>query len=373
VAAEGVEVVVDGGTGAAFDIGSTLAGTRVTFENLSIVGQDGIHSAVSTRVEDVDFRSLSGTALRLDGGAHEITRVTMDSTVANGIDLAYGATMDLSMSKLEDVGTAMSLAGDAEIENVLIGGTGQGIVMAGTGSLDLRYSTVAEGQAAGIDNTAGGLATITSSILWGNAGGDLVNVACGDVSWSDVGSVDCTGTGNNISADPLFVDPAGGDFHVQAGSPVLDHGPDPSLYTGDPVSDLDGGPRLRDHDGVDGLARSDCGAYERENNSLLVGGVQNLVWTDGATLTWDPEPSAVEYHVYRDSLENLSYGRFGQCADSIDPTRTDTTLLDAEAPLPGQCFTYLVTAQEAGGDEGTLGLATGTERSNFCPCPDPCP
>ena len=81
-------------------------------------------------------------------------------------------------------------------------------------------------------------------------------------------------------------------------------GPDPSLYTGDPISDLDGGPRLRDHDGVDGLAHSDCGAYERENIALPVGEVLNLAWTDPMTLTWDGEPSAVAYHVYRDDVEN---------------------------------------------------------------------
>lgn len=121
------------------------------------------------------------------------------------------------------------------------------------------------------------------------------------------------------------------------------------------------------------MAHPDCGAYERENTALPVGEVVNLVWIDDMTLTWDAEPSAVEYHVYRDDLGNLSYGRFGECADSLDTNRTDTTLTDAEEPLPGQGFIYLVTAREAGGDEGTLGFAVGAERSNFCPCPGPCP
>jgi hypothetical protein len=89
-------------------------------------------------------------------------------------------------------------------------------------------------------------------------------------------------------------------------------------------------------------------------------------------MIWDTEPTAVEYHVYRDDLANLSTARFGACADTLDPTRTDTSLTDAEQPVVGQCFTYLVTAQETGGDEGTLGFATGAERSNFCPCPDLC-
>jgi len=61
----------------------------------------------------------------------------------------------------------------------------------------------------------------------------------------------------NVNVDPLFVDAAGGDYHLQAGSPVADAG-DPAACGG---TDRDGNPRVRDADG-DGTARTDMGAFE---------------------------------------------------------------------------------------------------------------
>lgn len=56
----------------------------------------------------------------------------------------------------------------------------------------------------------------------------------------------------NINADPKFVDPAGGDYHLQLGSPALDAA-DPTA-TND--HDLDGNPRPQN-------GRADIGAFER--------------------------------------------------------------------------------------------------------------
>ena len=43
------------------------------------------------------------------------------------------------------------------------------------------------------------------------------------------------------------------DWRLQAASPLLDFGPSPATYTGSPCLDLDGTPRLKDHNG-DGIA-----------------------------------------------------------------------------------------------------------------------
>jgi hypothetical protein len=61
--------------------------------------------------------------------------------------------------------------------------------------------------------------TVANSILWGNtlpqiSGSPTVTYSCGG---------DFPGTGN-IDADPLFVDPDNGDYHLQAGSPCIDAG-----------------------------------------------------------------------------------------------------------------------------------------------------
>ncbi len=80
--------------------------------------------------------------------------------------------------------------------------------------------------------------TITNSIVWGN-GDDLVNVAA---TYSDIEDGD-PGEGN-ISADPLFVDPPGNDFHILPASPCRNTGSNaaPSL----PATDYDGDARVEE-------------------------------------------------------------------------------------------------------------------------------
>ena len=68
---------------------------------------------------------------------------------------------------------------------------------------------------------------------------------------------DQTGLNGNISVDPLFVDSAAGDFHLQPGSPAIDAG-SPLLA---PALDFDGAPRPFDGDG-DGTPAFDIGAFE---------------------------------------------------------------------------------------------------------------
>lgn len=54
---------------------------------------------------------------------------------------------------------------------------------------------------------------------------------------------DWTGRFGNISADPLFVDPWGNDFHLQPISPCVSAG-DPNAAPGQTATDMDGDPRL---------------------------------------------------------------------------------------------------------------------------------
>ena len=72
---------------------------------------------------------------------------------------------------------------------------------------------------------------------------------------------DQTGMNGNISADPFFVNPSAGDYHLPLGSPSVDAGDNsaPNL----PPTDLDGKPRIQDGNG-DGTSVIDMGAYEAE-------------------------------------------------------------------------------------------------------------
>jgi len=87
-------------------------------------------------------------------------------------------------------------------------------------------------------------------------------------------------------------------------------------------------------------------------------------------MVWDVEPSAVEYHVYRGLLADLTYSNYGACRNDLDTGgRSDTMLDDAEEPAPGAAFFYLITAEDALGEEGGLGLGTRAERSLLAACP----
>lgn len=103
------------------------------------------------------------------------------------------------------------------------------------------------------DNTAFGVrltpdvVSIVNSILWGNGMDDNGCGGCTS-SYSDIGTGDTAGVGN-VSADPLFVDPANQDYHLGVGSPVIDAG----IVAGAPAVDLEGTPRQ---------VAPDMGAYE---------------------------------------------------------------------------------------------------------------
>lgn len=98
--------------------------------------------------------------------------------------------------------------------------------------LDLRYGSIAE---------------LYNNIIWGNNasdGGDIynyqnrtVNVFNNNFDPDKVSGRAFTSEGNNINVDPLFIDPLGLDFHIDALSQVKDAGSDtaPNL----PSTDID--------------------------------------------------------------------------------------------------------------------------------------
>jgi len=173
----------------------------------------------------------------------------------------------------------------------------------------------------------------------------------------------CSGQNGNISSPPQFVT----GYRLAPTSPCLDTGLSALLYLGQPATDLAGDLRLRDFDG-DGLAHADMGAFEETNATLTPAEVTDLMWTGPLTLVWDAVSGATEYHVYR-GASPFGYTDFGLCVDPLDAVRTDQTLMDAGAPPPGQVWSYILTAEDGVGREGTLGFGTSAERSRFMLCP----
>jgi len=85
--------------------------------------------------------------------------------------------------------------------------------------------------------------TVTNCILWGDSPDEIYNNnLLPSITYSNIQG-GYTGTAN-INADPLFVDEAGGDLHLQQGSPCIDAGN--NLAPALPVTDLDGDDRRID-------------------------------------------------------------------------------------------------------------------------------
>jgi predicted outer membrane repeat protein len=100
---------------------------------------------------------------------------------------------------------------------------------------------------------------LANSILWGNSPDQIYDDANSSpvVSYSDV--QDGYPGAGNMDADPLFIDPSAGDFHLGPASPCIDAGNNaaPDL----PARDFEGDPRILDGDG-DGTAVVDMGVDE---------------------------------------------------------------------------------------------------------------
>lgn len=94
--------------------------------------------------------------------------------------------------------------------------------------------------------------------------------------------------------------------------------------------------------------------------------VLNLQFTNKTSMGWNPELSVGTYSVYRGLVSGLSSG-YGTC---LAQGLTSTQATDTENPSAGQCFCYLVTAENRIAEEGTLGnQSNGTPRPNTAPCP----
>ena len=100
-------------------------------------------------------------------------------------------------------------------------------------------------------------ATITNNIIWGNdaATGPQIDRSspptyCLIQDWTEGGV-------GNITSDPLFVDSANDDYHLQAGSSAIDAGSTTTLFT-----DFDGDPRPIDGDRLGAGGKGDGSDFD---------------------------------------------------------------------------------------------------------------
>jgi hypothetical protein len=201
-----------------------------------------------------------------------------------------------------------SNTGSVTVIDSLVAGNASGGILANQGPVTVRNSTVAANDGLYLPETAvrsDGLITIENSIIWQN-----IIVGNFAATYSCLPSA-APGAGN-ISEDPLFVDPAAGDWRVGAGSPAIDAG-STALLPAD-TFDLDG-----DGDTAEQLPVDVSGNARRSN--------------DPATIDTGVGPAPV---VDMGAIEYLSDCNANGIADPIDIANGTSADVDGSG-VPDEC------------------------------------
>lgn len=217
--------------------------------------------AITNSVIADNRSSSSGGGHKQGGGIYMLCAngVVTDSLIATNRMTPSNTSSGLGGGIYQNAGTLL-------LRNVLVYGNdgcdadnatglGDGINL-NRGVMEIESCTVSDNSGQGVRQD-GGTVSVENSILWGN-GDDLVNVPADKLGYCNIQDGDNIGTNGCISADPLFVNATGGDYHLSV-RPVLS----PSINAGNPVPeawmmagvDLDGNDRILNK-------RVDMGAFE---------------------------------------------------------------------------------------------------------------
>ncbi|MCH8005018.1 MAG: hypothetical protein IH888_02170 [Planctomycetes bacterium] len=253
------------------------------------------------RVEGFTVRNGQGTfggAMFIDGDATVVDCVFEQCTADGGGALfvlgssptIIGCTFVGNRAQVNDGGALYNLYGSPVLVDCLMVDNSAaqlgGAIFSDLAFLSLVNCTLSGNAAFGggaICNYAGVEMGLSNCIVWNNHADTGEGFSVQILSTSSTENIDYTcvqdiggavqGQGN-IDADPLFVDPANGDYHLQANSPLIDAGHNWAI-AGIADTDLDGNPRFADDPatvdtgcGVPIIV--DMGAYEFQGSPATV-------------------------------------------------------------------------------------------------------
>jgi hypothetical protein len=186
-----------------------------------------------------------GGGLSATGGTVTVSQSTVSGNTGGGLSIS-GAQFDLTNNFIVNNGSPGAVFGGVRIDGIATS----------TGVHRLELDTITGNQAsaaltAGVTCSAIAVPlSFANSIVFRNGLAMQVEGTNCTWSYSDIGQALASGTGN-INQDPMFVNPAQNDFHIQSGSPAKNAANPAATIS----VDFDGNTRPQD-------GRSDMGADE---------------------------------------------------------------------------------------------------------------
>ncbi|HXM53763.1 MAG TPA: right-handed parallel beta-helix repeat-containing protein [Candidatus Dormibacteraeota bacterium] len=271
--------VIDHNTGSGVYLGPSTSGNAVTHNTISysasgITDSSGVYQRLSP---GIDVRGSGNTI---------VANVSHDND-DSGIQLFQGATNNLVANNAcyHNRGYPVAAAGDHGIDvngstnNVLIGnsvydnvtaginveGSSTGTVVADNVSVNNGINSPRSKGNLRVDSTSQSGTTIDYDLVYLTSSGTVV--VWGSTSYPSLAAFQAAAPGqetHGVQADPRWVAPASGDFHLSAGSPAIDSAN--SGVSGEQVQDADGRSRFDDpltpNTGAGPRPYDDRGAYE---------------------------------------------------------------------------------------------------------------
>jgi hypothetical protein len=350
--------VLQGGAAAPYvtATSATVRNLRITVsgagQGVSVSGGSALVTNVI--VADTAQAVASGaTGFRVDGARVQGSTANLDRGTGNtGIVVTGDSVLSRVTTRASGTGVVAN-AGSPDIDNSVLdlGSTGQAGLRAGTSgattdvTVTAKHLTVVNGAPGSrgvwsFANSAAAASSVTldNSIVRGPSHSVAASASAGsasaDVHFSDYQTVEQTGgavdvvDSNLVNVDPTFIDPAGGDYALRAGSPVVDQG-SLLLTIGTDRDDLG---RAVDGD-RNGTAIPDMGAYELRDvtapNTTFTSGPSGATNDNTPVFAFRSEPDA--------TFEcRIDAGAWQKCASPVTTT-----------PLPDGPHSFAVRATDA--------------------------